>query len=376
MAVAWCGDPRRVLPYQRLESFGSSIRATIGISFNQTHPDGIDWLRKIDADVRIFRCEKSKPLFHPKIYLFRKDRAFALFIGSSNLTYSGFYRNVETNLLMEGVMDDCDSPVELIKTLDHWRTDENSFEPTDKWLSAYRKQYQNSIDKARNSGVELPSNEEGEAPVSSWLTQADWSVYCSEIENGLDRRSMNVTEFSDYLAGIEESLPLPWDASIFDELENRKMIGGMAPYGLLGHVAASGKFREFMTNSNFKDARRKSCKIINSIVSMELPLDMSALEKQLNALVALGPTMKVWSRILCVLRPDLFCTVASVSVRVNLGAVLDVPVESFKTPTGYIHLLKIVHNAPWFGVSRPKKSSEARIWDARAAFMDSVFYEE
>ncbi|MFT4510563.1 phospholipase D-like domain-containing protein [Caballeronia sp. 15711] len=374
IAVAWCGDPHHILPYKQLERFSSSLRVTVGVSFNQTHPDGIDWLKRMKADVRIFKSNKSKPLFHPKIYLFRRGKDFALFMGSSNLTFSGFHRNSEANLLMEGKGSDGASLAELIETLNNWRSEENSFVPTDKWLASYRKQYFSTLTKARNAGIDVPSNEEDEVPVSSWLARADWDIYYSEVLEGLDRRSMDVREFSNYVKDVHEELPLPWDVSIFEDSNNRRIIGGMKPYGLLGHVAASGKFRGLMTNSIFLTARRRLCRTINTIATMTYPLDLSDLERQLDVLVALGPTMKVWSRVLCLVRPDLFCTVASKSVRENMSATLGVPATSFQAPVGYIHLLKNIHDTPWFRVSRPLSSHEALVWDNRAAFMDAIFF--
>ncbi len=52
--------------------------------------------------MRIFRREKS--LFHPKLYLFSDGDRYALFVGSSNLTYCGFYENLEANVLLEGTL--------------------------------------------------------------------------------------------------------------------------------------------------------------------------------------------------------------------------------------------------------------------------------
>jgi hypothetical protein len=43
IAVAWCGDPKQTLPYKHLSDFKGEIVATVGYSFNQTHPDAIQW---------------------------------------------------------------------------------------------------------------------------------------------------------------------------------------------------------------------------------------------------------------------------------------------------------------------------------------------
>ena len=43
-ATAWCGDPKHVLPYEHLKTFTGQIAATVGRSFDHTHPDAIDYL--------------------------------------------------------------------------------------------------------------------------------------------------------------------------------------------------------------------------------------------------------------------------------------------------------------------------------------------
>ncbi len=93
IATAWCGNPDHVLPYSHLEGFRGKISATVGISFNHTHPDAFEFLRDLKADVRVFR--DGADLFHPKLYFFSSGKRVAIFIGSSKLTYSGFYNNVE-----------------------------------------------------------------------------------------------------------------------------------------------------------------------------------------------------------------------------------------------------------------------------------------
>ena len=100
IAVAWCGSPKTILPHQLIRPLASNLRALVGVSFHHTHPDAIEWLIGVGADLRIVR--HAGPVFHPKIYLFRKGRAYALFVGSSNFTYSGFTQNHETNCLIEG----------------------------------------------------------------------------------------------------------------------------------------------------------------------------------------------------------------------------------------------------------------------------------
>jgi HKD family nuclease len=84
------GDPNQTLPYKHLNDFKGEIIATVGYSFNQTHPDAIQWLLKTASTIRVFRREKG--LFHPKLYLFMEGDRYALFAGSSNLPTAAFMR--------------------------------------------------------------------------------------------------------------------------------------------------------------------------------------------------------------------------------------------------------------------------------------------
>jgi len=66
VAVAWCGNPNQTLPYQLIDDFEGQVTATVGISFNHTHPDAVEWFKDIGADLRIFK--EDAELFHPKIF--------------------------------------------------------------------------------------------------------------------------------------------------------------------------------------------------------------------------------------------------------------------------------------------------------------------
>ena len=159
IAVAWCGDPERTLPYKHLDDFKGEIIATVGRSFNHTHPDAIQWLLKKAATMRVFRKEKG--LFHPKLYLFMDRDRYALFVGSSNLTYAGFYDNFESNVLIEGLLStDAADVRELQVLLEKWRSPEFSFKPNKKWLDGYRKDHKRDRDAQRKAGIKTEAFEE------------------------------------------------------------------------------------------------------------------------------------------------------------------------------------------------------------------------
>ncbi len=375
IASAWCGDPSRTLPYSYLDDKNSKldIVITVGVFFNQTHPDAIKYFMNKGVDIRVFKNEVA--LFHPKIYLFTKNKKAALFIGSSNFTYSGFFNNVELNMLSEGQIEKAFKKQlkELDKKLIYWHSDKCSFKPSTKWLIKYQDEYKKQRRRETKSNVKSPRDHEESISTASWLRNANWPIYYQKVIDGLDKKKRDDVGYLEVLSAVKEKLPLPWRASYFDDIEKRRIIGGLGKYGWLGHVAASGRFRKFMANGPIRE-KKYAVTAINHICTLELPINFKVLEKNLNKVVSIGPTMKVWSRILSIIRPDLYCTVASPSVRENLSSTLKVPQNSFETPIGYIRLLNLIHSSPWYNSSKPRNKTELSIWKRRAAFLDAIFY--
>ena len=258
-------------------------------------------------------------------------------------------------------------------TIEQWRSENNSFYPTQQWLNKYTKAFNDQRKIENDNKIQTPSQIEDLISTSNWLSQASWPLYYKKVINGINLRQQNEFEYSDLLDIAAEKLPIPWEPTIFDDIENRRIIGGMGKYGWLGHVAASGAFRKFMSNGSTR-VKRKAVTAINNISNLPLPLDMDELKENIEELLTIGPTIKVWSRIFTIVRPDLFCTVASISVRTNLSKTLEIPKSEFETSDGYIKLLKLIHSCPWFNAPEPRDNDEKLIWKRRVAFMDAIFY--
>jgi hypothetical protein len=374
VAVAWCGDPVKILPHGHLDKFRGQVHVTVGIAFNRTHPDALAQLMRHERTrVRVFRDDCA--LFHPKVYLFSRGDAYALFVGSSNLTFAGFYDNIEINTYIEGTFSSS-RPIrvaELRALLSEWRTDAYSFVPSERWLNRYRSRYAITVKKARRIGLKTETQVEEEIADASWLSQADWSVYYGKVLAGLRRYEEQEKGIRRALDGGARLLKLPWKATYFAEIEKRRVINGLGDYAALGHVGASGSFQHLIKNGN---ARQHATIIrsINAIAAFPQPIPWHRLERALNNLVSLGPTMKVWGRLLCLTRPDLFCTVAAPTLRANLAEVLEIPRARFAEVDGYIKLVQLLHASPWFQAPAPHSARAKYIWGRRVAFMDAIFY--
>ncbi len=370
---AWAGTPTFILPFSSLRHVKGRIRATIGIAFDHTHPDAITLLQELGAEVRIFRDHSV--LFHPKAYLFGKPHAAALFVGSSNLTYGGFYQNVETNILLEGTLegDDAAQLRAMEENMLLWHSPAHSLRPTARWLATYRERYQKAERASRQSGQRTPPHREEEIASASRLRHADWPAYYEMVIEGLGRQDRSLVTYMAVLDAARQHVPLPWQTAYFADIANRRIIGGIGEYGCLGHVAASGDVRHLLAAGT--PAQQQSIvEGVNAAGALHPPLNWSTLEAALQALVRIGPTIKVWSRLLCITRPDIYCTVASQSVRAHLSETLEIPKSAFEKVPGYIMLLKLVHSAPWYNSPEPPAGDERDVWRNRAAFLDAIFY--
>ena len=373
MFVAWVGNPRNEVPFYYLEKL-TSVKVFVGIAFDQTSPEGIECLLDNKHTVVIVDADQT---YHPKLYFFKSQSKTALLIGSSNFTYSGFFENIEANVLIEGKEHEDSIKkyfLENRKGIDAYK----QISPNKTWLKEYKKRYRIRQENLKQSKTKEESiREDNLALASSWLNKAEWEIYLKQIKKGMglsekihgESVSRKIACFTDYSGHLK----IPWTPTIFDTIENRRRILGKGKYAWLGHVGASGRIQQLLASGSMAE-KRVIANAINDIAKLKMPLDYGTLKKELNKLEKLGPTVKVWGRVLAITRPDIYCTISSESVRKSLAILLHKPKSYFETIDGYIDLLKLIHQSPWFNSLRPKNKSEEDIWLRRVAFLDVVFY--
>lgn len=373
MFTAWVGNPGNIIPYSHLENL-EKVNIYLGISFDQSNPEGIKHLMDKKYGVIII---DDKCTYHPKLYFFKSKNNYALLMGSSNFTYGGFYQNVESNILLEGkdVQEKIKTYLGEIKLMVDGL---KSFIPDNKWLNEYRKKYKTRQAKLKLAKVkEETVKEDKQISYASWLSNADWKTYMRHINAGMRKRLDLYDDSLDnkisLLNEYKTNLHIPWKVSLFQTIENRRRILGIGPYGWLGHIGASDRIQQLLANGTI-EGKRIIVNAVNRIAKLESPLNYASLQRELENLEQLGPTTKVWGRILAIARPELFCTISYQFVRESLSELLDKPKSYFGTVEGYIELLRLIHQSPWYNSSKPKDTKEQRIWENRVAFLDVVFY--
>ena len=72
----------------------------VGIDQNGTSEEALEDLLELDIGASIFYT-RSPSTYHPKIYIFDGEDQGRVIIGSSNLTNSGLFRNIESSILVD-----------------------------------------------------------------------------------------------------------------------------------------------------------------------------------------------------------------------------------------------------------------------------------
>jgi HKD family nuclease len=114
-------------PLEAFSRSGHVVKISAGVDAGGTSAEGLtDLLQAVDTrgDLFVFKNANSST-FHPKIYLFRNDKAAEIVVGSGNLTEGGLYTNYEASFLVRldlAIAADAALLESVLKELDTWST--------------------------------------------------------------------------------------------------------------------------------------------------------------------------------------------------------------------------------------------------------------
>lgn len=106
VAFAREGGINLILP--KLKKFienGGKVRLYIGVDLHATSKEALQLLMKENISTYIVHSPNTIT-YHPKIYIFEGDSKYFIIVGSSNLTTSGLYQNVEASLCVSNEYED------------------------------------------------------------------------------------------------------------------------------------------------------------------------------------------------------------------------------------------------------------------------------
>ncbi|THV60832.1 NgoFVII family restriction endonuclease [Flagellimonas alvinocaridis] len=121
----------------------------LGISL-PTEPQVLRKLYKLEAKPNIgTRLYVEREFYHPKVYIIRRVKSYAAFIGSANCTTSGLSKNIEVSYKITNTKD-CKELIGWFNTLN-----ENSLSLSSKFIDTYEKRFQKRLDRKREDEREV-----------------------------------------------------------------------------------------------------------------------------------------------------------------------------------------------------------------------------
>lgn len=371
LAVAWAteGDVTEAI----LQS-GKVSRAVVGTHMYVTAPTTLRKFADL-PDARVVAPDKPR-LFHPKVYLFKLGESWAAVVGSHNLTSSAFSSNVEASVLIED--DGNNSFLQEVQAFieKSWRGAELIDEA---FLFAYERQYA----AKRQHHTELKTFRRVKRPAKGARVPSPLDITWLEFVRRVKTDDRH--DFEKRLVLLERARTLFAKRLTFASMkpEERKAIAGT--YGKVeprlddinwawfGTMFPQGDFKSLVNN----DPAGLSAALDH------IPLAGDVTQAQYDAFVADFRTAfkgkahqggyAVASRLLAVKRPDVFVAVNSQNRR-GLCEALVVAHSTLNLDNFWERIVEPIRMSPWWLAPRPKGGIAARLWDCRAAMLDSIYY--
>lgn len=85
---------------------GNKSTLYIGVDQGGTPKDALELLLTMGHEVFVYYNSNNSVIFHPKIYMFSGKECHRIIIGSSNLTVTGLFQNIESSVLVDFNADD------------------------------------------------------------------------------------------------------------------------------------------------------------------------------------------------------------------------------------------------------------------------------
>lgn len=380
VAVAWASVGFKA--FELLAKNAKKIeRMIVGTHFYQTHPKFIEMFRT-HPHVRFLMNTDS--LFHPKVYFFDKPgEGWECVIGSPNFTNGALGPNDEMAVLVTSQDDSADEAAKAVKTsiADYWTRDQaKSLSLSD--LEAYREAWRrkqpalkNLRGKFGNPAVE-EAHDKGKVPLDVPILRQTWGKYYERVQ---------AEEPSAFGHSMTQRLKVVQTAKrLFSEHEHFNQIdlnGRRKIAGLMIEDGVNYRFFGHMKNGMFESAIKNNDKnlslaldLIPPVGSISREMYFEYIEQYKKAFPKGRHGIATATRLLAMKRPDTFlcfdqlnkkglCTAFGISRNVSYEKYWDSIIE------------RIRNEARWWDAPAPPPGVERDVWEARAAFLDSIYYD-
>lgn len=382
-ATAWAGVGSE--PFAALVRAEHKIRRLIvGVHFYQTHPDFIDTFRT-NTHVRFIK--QPDGTFHPKLYLFYDNAdSWELLIGSGNFTSEAFTVNTEAAVLVTS--EDPKSGALLKQAQKVLQRSWDLAHPFGKReLDAYRTMWKNHRAQlnslsGRYHARRHETRKEGQRAsrvarpiVEAPVAVMPWVTFMQKVRkerfHSLRKRLAMLDQVQRWLAKATHFSAL--------SVQQRKFIAGLPntlntdeiSAGWFGSMKGAGKFNHRITGNDANISQALDAVPFHGEVTRS---DYDAFVRHFSRSFS-GIWVAPATRLLAMKRPDTFVCLNSKN-RPNLCREFGIRQSGMGYERYWDEVVERIRDSEWWLHPEPKTSDEQRVRDARAAFLDSLYYEE
>ena len=353
---------------------GKIKKIVVGIHFYQTHPEFIE---EFVDNTKVHFIQQPEGTFHPKIYLFaNSEKEWELIISSANFTNSAFLKNTEASILLSNEDENSDynykNAIELIETA--W-LDGKTFNSED--LKNYQITWKNQQPKIKSLSGLYGSRKRKSKPIYEVpVINRSWDEFINTIRNedshGFERR-LKVIEIVKNLFSKKKS---------FNKLttEERKFIAGIpnklpvekdVDWGFFGSMKGAGIFKNrIIENDTHISKALDEIPLSGQITKNHYQKFIDQYKKIFS-----GNYLATATRLLAMKRPDVFVCLDNKN-KSSLCKDFGIIQSGLDYDRYWNDIIMRIYDSEWWNNPNPKDEKEQKVSEARAAFLDSLYYEE
>jgi len=350
----------------------------VGIHFYQTHPDFIETFLETK---NVKYIKQPEGTFHPKIFLFyNNENDWEILVGSANFTKAAFTINTEVSTLIKST--DINASGLLAQTLNiidsTWL--ESKYFDTDE-LDDYRTMWKNFRPKLNSLsgsyGKKTSKRKKKNKPIYLVpIANMDWKIFMDKVNNeqyhSLDER-LEVLKISREMFSEVDSFK---DLSI----EKRKFIAGIDNNSKEKYNVDCKYFGSMVGSGIFKN------RIIENDLNISKALDEIPLSGQITkthysrflqyySKTFDGNYLGTATRLLAMKRPDTFVCLDNKN-KSALCKDFEIIQLGLDYERYWEDIILRIYDYEWWLNPKPKNDKEKQVSNSRAAFLDSLYYEE
>lgn len=339
----------------------------IGTHFYQTDPAVLD---AFVGSSHVRFVLQPEGVFHPKVFAFWTAKSWEVLIGSANLTAGAIKTNTELSVLIthsDGSPEMLDEVLAIVKGYEG-----RSISQTD--ADNYRRIWSTKA-RIRDKLVGTYGTPSSKPEVDSPVMTMDWPTFYAAIQkdslHGFSDRLDMLDQVAKEFAKVQHFNDIPYQV--------RLGIAGLRSKAFknsewFGSMTGAGKFYKHMNASE----------PAFSIALDAIPTTGAVTKDQYDTFVkefvrgfpggrhGLGTA----TRLLSMKRPDIFLCVDGQNKRKLAQDVGMVRADKLDYERYWNEVVERLQEAPWWKSAAPEGGHELKAWNARAAMLDAIFYEE